>query len=345
MSSNRDFCLLCEDICSSHQEICTICGEELVERPQESSQQRTNINSTAINNNSLQQRVSFMLQQGNDMGLVEEWEEAPPEAMDPQMAASKHLPTSKECLDRIPRIKIDSTSAILYEATVEVEYNSDEKTETVSFDATIGEFEPHPPFHIVGELHRCSNIFGKEPLSKIESTPTEKLIVFMERGEITFVEKCKNAKSIGAKAVICSNSQPIWPYIMKDSAERASSDDIPIVMVKRSDGNRIKQVIRQYRNVKVKIEAKKCSSDCIICTEKFQVGDSVMRLPLCSHVFHEECCMSWLTKHNTCPFCRRELPTDNKEYESERRRIGRSHAGSSHSNNGLAEDQWETIFG
>ena len=183
----------------------------------------------------------------------------------------------------------------------------------------------------------------------------------MERGgNTTFVQKAQNAKTIGAQAVICGNHVPIWPYIMKDSSNSASPEDIPIVMVKRSDGKIIKSLLLNTSNndtdtdtddnaeIKVQIEAKKSANSCIICTEGFQIGSVVMRLPLCSHVFHEECALSWLTKHNTCPYCRRELPAEDDVYESERRRVGRSYAGAGaggEEGGGLAEDQWETFFG
>ena len=122
-------------------------------------------------------------------------------------------------------------------------------------------------------------------------------------------------------------------------------------MLKRSDGQVVKRILHKQMKttspvaVKVKIEAKRKCDNCIICTEGFNIGDVVMRLPHCGHVFHEECALSWLTKHNTCPYCRRELPAENEKYESERRRTGRSHAGTGDASGSLAEDQWEMIFG
>jgi hypothetical protein len=359
MSQKKNYCPTCTDICDSHPKICTICGDALVAQPQE---QR---NVPATNN----REVSFQQPTINSFGGGGDWETPTEEAMDPQQAGTKNYPTSKECLQKIPRITIDPHSAILYEATVEVEVETGENDEDASsgcrmkknytFDATIGEFEPHPPFDISGylELSRpvhgslsltCSNIITDDAgVGEIS-----KKILYMERGgNMTFVQKAQNAKSIGAKAVICGNNVPIWPYVMKDSGNQARKDDVPIFMLKRSDGQIVKRILQVQMNskssvaVKVKIEAKRKCNSCIICTEGFHTGNVVMRLPLCGHVFHEECALSWLTKHNTCPYCRRELPAENEKYESERRRTGRSHAGTSDADGSLAEDQWEMIFG
>eukprot|EP01057_Protomagalhaensia_wolfi_P000886 Protomagalhaensia_wolfi_Nauph_80__885@NODE_150_length_3412_cov_153_592647_g111_i0_p1_GENE_NODE_150_length_3412_cov_153_592647_g111_i0NODE_150_length_3412_cov_153_592647_g111_i0_p1_ORF_typecomplete_len330_score25_22zfRING_2/PF13639_6/3_8e03zfRING_2/PF13639_6/3_4e16zfrbx1/PF12678_7/1_9e11zfC3HC4_2/PF13923_6/2_3e09zfANAPC11/PF12861_7/5_6e02zfANAPC11/PF12861_7/1_3e07ProkRING_4/PF14447_6/5_3e03ProkRING_4/PF14447_6/4_7e07zfC3HC4/PF00097_25/1_2e06zfC3HC4_3/PF13920_6/1_2e06zfRING_11/PF17123_5/7_2e06zfRI len=60
--------------------------------------------------------------------------------------------------------------------------------------------------------------------------------------------------------------------------------------------------------------------DCAICQESFQQGDLVTQLTpnrdICGHKFHDQCLMPWLEKHNTCPICRFELPTDDLDYEA-----------------------------
>lgn len=74
-----------------------------------------------------------------------------------------------------------------------------------------------------------------------------------------------------------------------------------------------------YTPCQIQIRPKQ-SNACPVCTEIFRAGDIIVRLPLCGHVFHEACAMAWLTKHNTCPYCRKEYPTEDEGFEAERRR-------------------------
>lgn len=54
-----------------------------------------------------------------------------------------------------------------------------------------------------------------------------------------------------------------------------------------------------------------------MCFESYNPEDNLYRLP-CKHSFHSDCILPWLDKHNTCPSCRAELPTDDLEYENRR---------------------------
>lgn len=65
----------------------------------------------------------------------------------------------------------------------------------------------------------------------------------------------------------------------------------------------------------IKVSAKdlECSdsAECVICLEKFQVGDAATRIT-CGHLFHESCVKKWLCSSNQCPVCRFELPTEGR---------------------------------
>lgn len=179
------------------------------------------------------------------------------------------------------------------------------------------------------------------------------VILYMERGGgVTFVQKALLAQQAGAKALVVGNNQAQpWPFVMRDSSSEAASRDnkltIPVVMVKQADGQAIVSRCRQGGTGIAQQAAVACalsilpqSKECVICTETFQVGHTVLRLPACGHVFHESCALQWLQLHNTCPYCRRELPTDDPEYEQERRRAQRTHAGSE----GARSSDWNDFY-
>ncbi|KAJ8430831.1 hypothetical protein Cgig2_034158 [Carnegiea gigantea] len=57
---------------------------------------------------------------------------------------------------------------------------------------------------------------------------------------------------------------------------------------------------------------------CAICKDEVSGAEMVRQLP-CLHYYHGDCIVPWLKMRNTCPVCRRELPTDDPEYECRKR--------------------------
>ena len=75
------------------------------------------------------------------------------------------------------------------------------------------------------------------------------------------------------------------------------------------------EAIKQLACGKVtKSHATSSASDpCPVCQDCFSAGDDFTRMP-CQHDFHSDCLSPWLSEHNTCPTCRYELDTADKEY-------------------------------
>lgn len=60
---------------------------------------------------------------------------------------------------------------------------------------------------------------------------------------------------------------------------------------------------------------------CAICTDQFLVDVEAKQLP-CTHMYHSDCIMPWLSHHNSCPVCRYKLPVeDDLGSRSERQQL------------------------
>ncbi|KAG9443333.1 hypothetical protein H6P81_014673 [Aristolochia fimbriata] len=53
---------------------------------------------------------------------------------------------------------------------------------------------------------------------------------------------------------------------------------------------------------------------CAVCKDSLTLNSEASLLP-CSHLYHPSCILPWLSTRNSCPVCRYELPTDDKDYE------------------------------
>ncbi|GMI18433.1 hypothetical protein TrLO_g5275 [Triparma laevis f. longispina] len=246
------------------------------------------------------------------------------------------IPTSKVCLEKIPRIVIDERSSILHECVLKLGKGGE-------VDATVGELGLEPPWGMEGVgVEVAEPVMGER---EVGEGVKGKVAVMRRGGGVTFAKKAWEAQKAGAVGVIMVQNVGIWPYVMKDSKKEAEALGvvIPVLMIKRNVGEKLILDCGGGGLGEVGIRCGKIGEEdgCIICREGFSVGETVLRMPTCSHAFHEACALQWLKAHNNCPVCRRELPTDDEEYERERRRQGRNYSGGE---GGGENNNWEELL-
>eukprot|EP00123_Amoebidium_parasiticum_P007839 comp18400_c0_seq1/m.19598 comp18400_c0_seq1/g.19598 ORF comp18400_c0_seq1/g.19598 comp18400_c0_seq1/m.19598 type:complete len:145 (-) comp18400_c0_seq1:109-543(-) len=80
-----------------------------------------------------------------------------------------------------------------------------------------------------------------------------------------------------------------------------------------------KAVIDTLPTFKITAEEFAKGASCAVCMEAFPLNAHPTRLP-CFHLYHRECVVEWLKRHNNCPTCRHELETDDRLYNDEKTR-------------------------
>ena len=131
------------------------------------------------------------------------------------------------------------------------------------------------------------------------------------RGKVSFASKAKTAMKAGCAGVIVVQTLDIWPFTMTDSAKELGTDvqevSIPVLMISKGDAALLNKLYTNDSKHNPVISVRPKVTECSICQEPFQEGETVMKLH-CRHLYHQDCVQSWLADHNTCPLCRVEMP-------------------------------------
>lgn len=77
--------------------------------------------------------------------------------------------------------------------------------------------------------------------------------------------------------------------------------------------------LKKYKINEEKIKEFGFENSCAVCKDEFNIGEECLSMP-CNHNFHKDCIIPWLNERNSCPVCRYELPTDDKDFEEMKKR-------------------------
>ncbi|RWW01675.1 hypothetical protein BHE74_00053742 [Ensete ventricosum] len=93
---------------------------------------------------------------------------------------------------------------------------------------------------------------------------------------------------------------------------RGSGFNDLIEQLTRNDGHgpppASQSAIDAMPTVKINQRHQRGDSHCPVCKEKFELGTEALEMP-CNHLYHSDCIIPWLVRHNSCPVCRHRLPS------------------------------------
>lgn len=276
---------------------------------------------------------------------VSAWQSIPPTLGDPQSTPSLNSATSSSVLASLPRTVYTSDSSLFQQCVLEIDVASGGK---LTIPAVPGDFCKWPSANtgstdrkddkqsshrlmisnmavVVADPPGTGGTISAATIQKIQNTIHQqrvRVLVYMIRGGgLTFVQKAMIAQQLGASVCVIGNHLPDgpWPYTMRDSTGEAGAVglSIPTVMVSHQHGQMIQKLHSEgNQDTTGTIIIQPNESECCICTECYSPGNMIIQIqPGCGHYFHEACAMTWLGEHNTCPFCRFELPFEDDERE------------------------------
>jgi hypothetical protein len=214
---------------------------------------------------------------------------------------------SQEYITNLGKIEVDSKGSIFYNCVLSI---GPLKINGVSSDFS------ELPFNELSNLQllEANPICGE---TELVNPLMENGILYFRRGVVPFATKAFRGQSSGAKAVIISQSNDRWPFIMTDSTQQAIVT-IPTIMISQSDGQLLEKYLSSAASStpsSISLVCQPLSKECIICQEIYQTGDIILKLPCC-HLYHQACLFRWLSTAHTCPLCRLELPTEPKQSNS-----------------------------
>ncbi|CEL94734.1 unnamed protein product [Vitrella brassicaformis CCMP3155] len=108
------------------------------------------------------------------------------------------------------------------------------------------------------------------------------------------------------------------PFIVGDAPDFSDSGPPPAARTARAD----------LPMRKIQPFADGSMPTCAICHEEFVKGGKAKEMP-CEHMFHYDCLLLWLERHNTCPMCRHSLPIDRQDFDEVAKRVQQRHASHS----------------
>jgi len=161
-------------------------------------------------------------------------------------------------------------------------------------------------------------------------------LLLLKRGKVTFAQKTKRAELTKAKALIISQTEGKWPFLMTDNSQELAVLDsatsacttIPVVMISPHDATLLTNYLRSAPKTTVILRFAPPPSECAICQDPFLTGQDILKLP-CRHVYHCACLSTWLHRHDTCPLCRLQLSTPTSTATPS----GNNNANNSHNDN------------
>mmetsp|Transcript_1533 Transcript_1533/g.2466 ORF Transcript_1533/g.2466 Transcript_1533/m.2466 type:complete len:313 (+) Transcript_1533:42-980(+) len=242
------------------------------------------------------------------------------------LSQSQVTAISREYASSLGKVTVDRRGSILYNCSISM---GPLKLSATTSEFNILPFERTPSAPLVLGQPLC----GESEFAN--GADIAGAIVFVKRGIVTFATKVKHAMNAGAVGVIVHQTAERWPFVMTDSSQELQGIDvnIPVLMVNESDGNLLTKLLEaKNRNTQsVSLLCTKGATECSICHDDMHEGEVVLKLP-CSHVYHNECVMGWLTSHNTCPLCRHELPAASRQEQTEnmRQQRGRRDENAAH---------------
>lgn len=295
----RRLCPECDEECHGQEKCCFICGAGIIEEELELPNQE----------NSLERSAMFAGQEGDLAAYLDLFGIDFQDLLERFHNSESNTVISQDYVSTLGKVDVDERYSILKNFAIHI---GPLKVNSVpalfsQLDFTNGHLEA--PLVIADPVHCESPL--KNPAQYKGS------ILVTQRGAVSFVSKVNRALEVGAVAVIVTQTGPKWPFVMADSTGEVKEGvaNIPVSMVSETDGELLMKWIRSKMSdhdgslkTKVVLSFHDLPRECSICQDDMKQGENVLRLSCC-HIFHSECIMAWLSKNNSCPLCRFEMPS------------------------------------